>query len=464
MGAATLFEEGHRGGFGRRRSVADATLSVGPRGDQDCSSLPATAEPENDRCEVHENAALRPLHSIQRVWRLRRRGVDALSGRDGPKSRRPVLVKAIALGSGCLFALGVGELGARIYFELLSKGGQGVQNTRGFGMPDARLGYRPEPGAKVRSWGPEFDFEYSINAKGLRDDRETPYARTSGMKRVLVAGDSFTFGAGVANADRYSDRLEELLEDTEVVNTGVSGWGTDQQLLFYEEDGQRYAPDVVVVGYLTSHIRRNAVDAREGGRDGMMVPKPRFILDEHGELELTNVPVPAARPPKEHETRRVAENEARRGSGLPIPFKRELRENSALYKLLHSRLRDRVHHLMQPDTIAFPEYSEDRPEWWVTRAIILEFARQARANGSEFVLVLIPNKELISNRQLDRRPHAMLRAVAAEGGFPVLDLLDAMDAAADDAEGRPYFQSDAHLSPRGHEVVAQELAALLQSL
>ena len=46
---------------------------------------------------------------------------------------------------------------------------------------------------------------------------------------------------------RTTKRLERALRDTDVINAGVPGYSTAQELLFYEREGRRYRPDIVVL-------------------------------------------------------------------------------------------------------------------------------------------------------------------------------------------------------------------------
>ena len=103
-----------------------------------------------------------------------------------------------------------------------------------------------------------------------------------------MLGDSFTFGEDVGDDETYSHHLEQLLPGTEVINLGVHGYGHDQMLIYLREEGVRYRPDVVILGFLTGDMERNVLSFRD-------YAKPRFVLDG-GKLALRNSPVP---PPAE---------------------------------------------------------------------------------------------------------------------------------------------------------------------
>lgn len=145
------------------------------------------------------------------------------------------------------------------------------------------LGWRLKPDAHGVSSRSGHRVDYRINSKGLRDD-ETPYEKPPGTFRIAVIGDSRTFGYGVMIEQHYSQLLEGYFERVEVVNLGVSGFGIDQSFLILQEEGFRYAPDLVIayVSHFGDHRHMHAV------RWGK--PKPRFRLVD-GRLVLEGSPV-----------------------------------------------------------------------------------------------------------------------------------------------------------------------------
>ncbi len=101
---------------------------------------------------------------------------------------------------------------------------------------DPLLGWTHVPNAVIPHHMPGYTVDYVINPKGLRG-KDYPYAKSPGRRRVVVIGDSFTFGHGVEESARYSDQLEKKLENSEIVNMGVSGYSTAQQYLFLKTEG-----------------------------------------------------------------------------------------------------------------------------------------------------------------------------------------------------------------------------------
>jgi len=93
----------------------------------------------------------------------------------------------------------------------------------------------------------------NINSRGFRD-REYPVRKPAGTFRIMLLGDSLTFGWGVKEEDRFSNRLERLLREQcatafEVINTGIGNYNTEQEVTSFKELGQDFDPDIVLLGY-----------------------------------------------------------------------------------------------------------------------------------------------------------------------------------------------------------------------
>ena len=92
-----------------------------------------------------------------------------------------------------------------------------------------------------------------VNADGLLG-KNYPIARTPGKLRVAVLGDSFTSGEAVA-ADKkfvgvWETKLSEIfLPGVEVINFGIGGTGTWQQLQRFHVKVRKYKPDLTVLAF-----------------------------------------------------------------------------------------------------------------------------------------------------------------------------------------------------------------------
>ncbi len=122
------------------------------------------------------------------------------------------------------------------------------------------------------------------NSKGIRGVEEYGYNKPPDRLRILVLGDSFAFGEEVSDNETFPSYLQRMLPGTEVINLGIHGYGHDQMLIYLKEEGVRYHPDIVILGFVYGDMKRNLMEFRD-------YSKPKFEL-VNGELKLTNVPVP----------------------------------------------------------------------------------------------------------------------------------------------------------------------------
>lgn len=136
------------------------------------------------------------------------------------------------------------------------------------------LGYRAaraRPDDDRRLARPEFDVRVVTNRLGFREPR-LPAPKAAGERRVVVLGDSFTQGYGVAEDEAYPRRLERLLQAADpadriaVVNLGVPGTSPHDYLGHLEDPGLAYAPDVVLVGVMANDVQDVWIQRRFGVR------------------------------------------------------------------------------------------------------------------------------------------------------------------------------------------------------
>jgi hypothetical protein len=208
----------------------------------------------------------------------------------------------------------------------------------------------------------------SINSKGLRDN-ETDYKKPEGIFRIVLLGDSFTFGFGVPIEKHFSTILEGYFQNVEVINMGVSGFGVDQELIYLQEEGFRYEPDLVIAFVATYGDHRHMHNLRFGKA------KPRFLLVE-GKLTLTDTPVIASEQP--WETLRTIHALSKKASKI--------------YAILYDRLKSIIR-LPQ----VYPKYPSDEEnsnddEFMKTlhqlgERLVFMMHKESLKHGAKFVLV-----------------------------------------------------------------------------
>lgn len=318
------------------------------------------------------------------------------------------------------------EVAARAY-KAVTRGPEPVVPPE-IGRFDPRLGWALEANAEGSSERTGYRIDYRTNARGLRDD-DAPYEKPPGTYRIVLLGDSRTFGFGVPVEKHFSRLLEGYFRDLEVINLGVSGYGVDQELLVLRDQGLRYQPDLVMAYVAHYGDHRHMHDDRFGKK------KPRFRLAPDG--TLIEVPLHGV----------VEEPE-------PGGLHGWLMEASTLYRIVALRLA-KLWRPVEEDAQALyqrqkaqDEADARRPEFVremndLGAAIVAEMARESEQAGARFLLVT--------------QVEALHRAME-ERGIASLDVQDCL--------GNPLFSLPddlAHINESGNGVLAWELARYLRA-
>lgn len=129
-------------------------------------------------------------------------------------------------------------------------------------VPDPALGYRLRPG----HWparGREYDTELDIDSAGLRDDE-----RSLTGPDLIVLGDSYAMGWGVAQDESFAQQLEQLTGLT-VLDAGIPSYGTARELLLLGQLDRSRLRAVIVQYFINDHSENVAYLAEGAGRVSM---------------------------------------------------------------------------------------------------------------------------------------------------------------------------------------------------
>lgn len=267
------------------------------------------------------------------------------------------------------------------------------------------------------------------NALGLRDQEVGRLGGAEGPNdRVLVLGDSFVWGWGVDEADTFATRMESLDSRRDVVNMGVAGYSTDQEVLLYERLGSTLPHSRVLLVFYSDDLFGNAV-----GVNYLRYSKPRFAVEDGHTVQVVR---PTAR--------------------LPLASAAHLWgfEHSALYTALARAKATRW--LLRLQRTWNPE--ED-PEQLLT-SLVTRLRDLSSANRASLGLVLAVNELEVRNgvgSELGR----LLGRVAFATGVPLLDLGPWLLDESPAAPGKLSLPGDVHWNPRGHAVVASAIEDFL---
>jgi lysophospholipase L1-like esterase len=343
---------------------------------------------------------------------------DRSADQPAPRARQKILAVLV----GLLCALAAGEILVRIVGapEVAV-----VQRGRFRLSADPRLLFEPVPGLAVAGDTADF-YEYrgASNSLGYRD-REHPVAKPPGVFRIAVLGDSIAAGYQVARtADAFPALLEAGLRRdglrVEVLNFGVTGYNTSQEVETLRARALRFAPDLVLVAYC--HNDRRPPDVR--------------ILQALRESQKGRSVLPA------HEVSRVL-------------------VWSALYRFVRYGFLDAHRGEDDPGPAAVSPGSRGG-EGDTVEPALRELAALSREHGFEVLLAVFPYLPKPYDER-HAREHAWLAERARELGFHHLDLRPAFRACREESRERLGFDRY-HPTPAGHRCAARALEAAVRGL
>jgi len=358
-------------------------------------------------------------------------------------------------GSRGVVRIGVLALLLAAEFALLEAGMRAVGGSEAapsfqqIFLQDSRMGHRLRPGARTLYSTVEFTTELSINAQGVRDDRDLGPKRP-GQTRVVVLGDSLVNSVQVAAKDTFMAQLERELSaadpsrDWQVINAGVQGYGPVHEWLFYRHVVDALEPDIVLI---VAFVGNDATEA----------------YDKAGWIDNG--------PPASDST------------AAAVNWARRLARSSMVLQTARVRWDQ-----LRPDTagpgterplaayLATPSIEVTRG-LEVSRDAFGRIAAMAANRGAHTAIILMPARFQVDDGDYGRlrervqaAGHELIRQAATERfttalmplGLPMLDLLPVIQAQPDPAG--LFFQRNIHLTPRGHQVVGHALAGFVMGL
>ena len=348
---------------------------------------------------------------------------------------------------------------------------------------DSMRGWRLVPGEYwYKPLGEVNNVAITINAFGLRSHSlSAPRLNT---KNIVVLGDSNVFAFGTALEETFPDRLMRLLNDRvgggwDVINAGVPGYGTSQELLLTRELSAEHHlnADIYLLMFFTDDPLDNLCLSY-----GDLTPqpvRPSFALDERGSPVLKQLPVNDR--DYEDDTLIAARRAARRKAmgfgtislvqawgedwiqtkpGL-VSFFSELGMTPRVPRmpgLLNAWYRDKVLQAGVP----------------LTSALIAQMQQEIHDRGGQLLVSMVPSPfqvypetyvplleqsfpgdPVIDGFNQDKeRPQRLVREMCAKAGVPFLDLLPTL---LEHRETSLFIPRDGHLTRAGHKLVSETL-------
>jgi lysophospholipase L1-like esterase len=379
--------------------------------------------------------------------------------------------RLLLAGFGLALGLLIAEVGLRLY------GFSAVVYER----PDTMTGTSLRP--STTGWqtveGAAF---VAINSQGFRD-RERTVSKPVGTVRIAVLGDSFVEARQVASEDTFVAVLERRLaadprfggRTIEVLNFGVAGYGTAQQLLTLRRDVLAYQPDHVILAVFTG----NDISDNSKALSHPLDTRPYFgVRGNELVLDTSFLDAPAFRDRQSLRARlfyaiqphvrlvQLAYRASRRWNRQPVPDSAEPPSPFNHHGLLHDLYRAPIKDTWQE-------------AWRVTERLLLTMQTECAERGIRFGVVTLSNPPQVSPDSARRQdyerklgvtdllyPDRRIRAIGEQAGFPVLNLAPLLQAYAVEHQvylhGLPNSERGmGHWNAPAHQLVAELIAQWL---
>ena len=288
---------------------------------------------------------------------------------------------------------------------------------------------RPHYEARVTTY--EYVMSMKHNSLGFRDSEHLK-KRPEDITRVVIIGDSFTYGWGVDQDQTYPALLEPLLDGAgdrqyEIFNMGIPDTGTveAQQIA---QIAMTFDPHIIVLAMLLED--RWAVNGND-------------LVDNARKLQGKQAAAAGRQP----------------SAGVLTSIHNFLARNSALYAYIMTRRGN----TMRRQAIGMRE-NRNREEldaaWELTTGLLAELNARAKAANVTFAVVRCP---FYFDAQRDEPDRISTRLTEVGQGLeiPVLDLLPGMQQLDTDSL---YYQRDGHWTPAGNEAAAAIITPFIHSL
>jgi lysophospholipase L1-like esterase len=350
----------------------------------------------------------------------------------GTRQRRSskLLLAAVAV----LMAFGVCEVAARALLPAPP------DDTK-----EPRIAYRYDPEIRYvlapSQQGWIDDGWLTINSLGFRGP-EVVTPKPAGTFRIVVIGDSVTMGWGVGDSETFSAQLEALLHKrfpgrrSDVVNLGVGGFDTRQEVALLRRNVARLQPDLVLVGFYSNDVPDSLDDKQTAAPSGT----------------------------------RIAASDPRTGQLLhmnpssPSGWTRQLRRSRITYTLgrLFNRLAGKgewgmSRFAMELDLLQGRDSAELDRAWGKVEEQLQHLQGLAAANEFSVGIVVLPCKEQVLGQYPNARYQTRVRSIAQPLGFFVVDPLQSLAASRTrtDALFIPYDRN--HPSAAGHRIIGEAI-------
>jgi lysophospholipase L1-like esterase len=277
---------------------------------------------------------------------------------------------------------------------------------------------------------------FKINSLSMRDDEP---AVPKGPKRILIMGDSVTFGNEVAKEELFSEVAERLLNveggnSVEVLNAGVSCYNTKQEYIALREKYLHLYPDIVIFAFCSNDLGEAAI---------------QYLPDEYPQRKIIQSGI---RPQGLH-YRSVSDTQY---LSLTLPNQFSLSYNLDRWLLLHSGIYRAISILkfkMQHSVKDIRHLSNFLFRFNFDQ-VLRDIKKLSMDKGFSLEFVILPTKA-----QWDR--DAVIQSLT-RNGIPFWDFDSELKKLKGTKNG--FWSDEIHLTPEGHAIVGRLLADKLKPL
>jgi len=240
--------------------------------------------------------------------------------------------------------------------------------------------------------------EVRINNLGFRD-RERNYEKPPETFRVAVLGNSWTEALQVPLEKTYPAVLEAELRRNgcfdgkriEVLNFGVAGYSTGQELLLLQQEAWKYKPDVVLLAFYPARDIANNV--RELNNAANPEQSPYYIYRDDRLIEDTAFrELPTLQP------RQIALQEMRYSANEHVRLLQAVNalQRSAKLRLATATVKERAEKFgaenLEYTIYAPPTSGAMREAWRVTEGLLAMMRDEVNAHGAAFRVVVLATR------------------------------------------------------------------------
>jgi lysophospholipase L1-like esterase len=304
----------------------------------------------------------------------------------------------------------------------------------------------------------EYRVRFKINSEGMRADKEFAKEKPAGTKRILVLGDSFGIGYGADLEDTFlavmQRELEEAGHNVELINLSVSGLGPSEQLIQLRETGLAYDPDLVLQCWNITDVNDNIRAKLFELEDGELVQRnDSYLPATRAQEMLGNIGIFRWLSAHSDLFGFLRENAGEWAKKLLFVM-RGGANNAEADDEIETETNDTPDE-SQPDTLTGPQE--------LAIAILKTMQQESAEAGANFVVCDVP-------AHWNRYNYWSTFPVDPDGddfGFHIQSPLETFDSLkADQVRGYPgeklYWEhSRGHFSPKGNQIVGEELAAYI---